>query len=52
MCYRGDKSLQEGTVESLFRLASSHDYSFKILKDFIQKYGDIDHKISKTTVKT
>ena len=50
MCYRGDKSLQDGIVHSLVKLASAHEYSCKILKDFIAKHGESEHKISKTTV--
>ena len=50
MCYRGDKQLQDGIVVSLVKLAKAHDYSCKILKDFITKYGEAEHKISKTTV--
>jgi hypothetical protein len=52
MCYRGDKILQEGVVLSLLKLAEGHKYSAKILKDFIRQFGEVDHKISKTSVKS
>lgn len=52
MCYRGDKILQEGVAKSLQKLAEAHKYSEKILKDFIKQFGDVEHKISKTSVKT
>jgi hypothetical protein len=51
MCYRGDKVLQEGVANSLLKLSENHKYSVKILKDFIKQFGDIEHKISKTSVK-
>lgn len=51
MCYRGDKVLQEGVAYSLQKLAESHQYSLKILRDFIKQYGEVEHKISKTSVK-
>lgn len=50
MCYRGDKVLQEGVAKSIERLASAHSYSKKIMKDLITKFGEIEHKISKTTL--
>eukprot|EP00919_Chromeraceae_sp_WS-2016_P021798 GHVR01051707.1.p1 GENE.GHVR01051707.1~~GHVR01051707.1.p1 ORF type:complete len:149 (-),score=12.00 GHVR01051707.1:6-452(-) len=50
MCYRGDKILQDGTVNSLIKL-SSDEYSKSLLINFIDKYGDINHKISKTSVR-
>lgn len=50
MCYRGDKQLQDGIVQSLTKLAEVHPYSCKILKEFIQIHGDKEHKISKTSV--
>ena len=49
MCYRGDKGLQDGVVEALSKLASSHPYSCKILKDFLNQHGNSEHKISKTS---
>lgn len=52
MCYRGDKLLQEGVADSLQKLANAHPYSAKILKDYLKQFGDIDHKISKTSVRT
>lgn len=51
MCYRGDKILQDGIVLSLTKLAEANPYSCKILKDFLNIYGDNEHKISKTTVR-
>lgn len=51
MCYRGDKVLQDGIAHSLLRLAQTHPYSLQILKDFLQQYGDTEHKISKTSVR-
>ena len=50
MCYRGDKQLQDGIVVSLVKLASAHENSCKILKDFIRNHGESEHKISKTSV--
>ena len=50
MCYRGDKVLQEGVVDSLCKMASSHPYSVTILKQFVAKYGTKEHKISKSSV--
>lgn len=50
ICYRGDKILQEGVVRSLEKLGQTHDYSLKILKDLVDKYGEKEHKISKTTI--
>jgi len=52
MCYRGDKSLQEGIVLSLIKLAENSPTSLKILKEFMKKYGDNEHKISKTSVRS
>lgn len=52
MCYRGDKYLQEGVAEALFKLASAHPYSVRILIAFLKQYGDSEHKISKTSVRT
>lgn len=51
MCYRGDKVLQDGIANSLLKLAQSHPYSLQILKNFLQQYGDVEHKISKTSVR-
>ena len=51
MCYRGDKVLQDGVAHSLLTLAQTHTYSLKIIKDFIKQHGDIEHKISKTSVR-
>lgn len=33
LCYRGDKSLQEGVAESLSKLAEKSDYSAKMVRD-------------------
>ena len=52
MCYRGDKVLQDGVAHSLLRLAQTHPYSLKIIRDFLKQYGDHEHKISKTSVRT
>ena len=51
LCYRGDKTLQEGTAKSIEKLGKAHDYSRKIFKELVEKYGEIEHKISKTTVR-
>jgi hypothetical protein len=51
MCYRGDKILQDGIVDSLVKLVNAHPYSCKIIKDFLSTHGDNEHKISKTTVR-
>lgn len=50
LCYRGDKVLQEGVAKSIEKLATAHSYSKKIFKELVQKYGQIEHKISKTTI--
>ena len=50
MCYRGDKVLQEGVTDSLVKLAQNHPYSVKIMKEFVLKYGEKEHKISKSSV--
>jgi hypothetical protein len=52
ICYRGDKILQEGVVGSLMKISEKHEYSKKLLKEFVEEHGDKQHKISKTTFKT
>jgi hypothetical protein len=32
-------------------LAQTHPYSLTIIKHFLKQYGDIEHKISKTSVR-
>jgi hypothetical protein len=51
MCYRGDKVLQDGVAHSLLKLAQTHPYSLTTIKHFLKQYGDIEHKISKTSVR-
>jgi hypothetical protein len=50
ICYKGDKILQDGIVASLTKITQEHQYSRDILKQFIEQYGEKQHKISKTSV--
>ncbi len=35
ICYRGDKILQDGVVNSLTKMTKDHVYSRQILKQFV-----------------
>jgi hypothetical protein len=39
LCYRGDKILQDGTINSLKKLGQNSEYSKKLMKDFVDQYG-------------
>jgi hypothetical protein len=50
MIFRGDKELQEGCSACILKFCTTDRYSLKLVRDFLESYGRVEHPINKVSL--
>lgn len=50
MIFRGDKELQEACAPTILRICAADHYSVKLVRDFLQAYGKVEHPINRASL--